>query len=64
MMFSASAWLRAQVGYLPENGPLYGDMTALELLRFFGEARGLSAMSDCSNRMEAVIRAMQPGGHP
>ncbi len=30
-------------GYLPENGPLYQDMTPLELLRFFGEARGLSA---------------------
>jgi ABC-2 type transport system ATP-binding protein len=44
----------AQVGYLPENGPLYGDMTALELLRFFGEARGLSAIR-MRNRMEAVI---------
>ena len=25
----------AQVGYLPENGPLYPDMTPLGLLRFF-----------------------------
>ena len=33
----------ARVGYLPENGPLYPDMTPLELLRFFGEARGLDA---------------------
>jgi ABC-2 type transport system ATP-binding protein len=31
-----------RLGYLPENGPLYMDMTPLELLRFFGEARGLS----------------------
>ncbi len=30
-----------RVGYLPENGPLYDDMTPLELLRFFGEARGM-----------------------
>ena len=30
-----------KLGYLPENGPLYEDMTPLELLRFFGEARGL-----------------------
>ena len=30
-----------KLGYLPENGPLYPDMTPLELLRFFGEARGL-----------------------
>ncbi|RMD88012.1 MAG: ABC transporter ATP-binding protein [Calditrichaeota bacterium] len=29
------------LGYLPENGPLYEDMTPLELLQFFGEARGL-----------------------
>ena len=29
------------LGYLPENGPLYENMTPLELLRFFGEARGL-----------------------
>jgi len=31
-----------RVGYLPENGPLYDDMTPLELLRFFGEARGMN----------------------
>jgi ABC-2 type transport system ATP-binding protein len=31
-----------RIGYLPENGPLYSDMTPLDLLRFFGEARGLS----------------------
>lgn len=30
-----------RLGYLPENGPLYNDMTPLGLLRFFGEARGL-----------------------
>jgi len=28
-----------RLGYLPENGPLYLDMTPLELLQFFGEAR-------------------------
>lgn len=30
-----------KLGYLPENGPLYQDMTPLELLQFFAEARGL-----------------------
>jgi len=30
-----------RLGYLPENGPLYLDMTPRRLLRFFGEARGL-----------------------
>src|SRR5882724_323678 len=29
------------LGYLPENGPLYPDMTPLGLLRFFGKARGM-----------------------
>jgi len=31
-----------KLGYLPENGPLYPEMTARELLTFFGEARGMS----------------------
>jgi ABC-2 type transport system ATP-binding protein len=31
-----------RLGYLPENGPLYNDMTPAGLLDFFGEARGLS----------------------
>jgi ABC-2 type transport system ATP-binding protein len=30
-----------RLGYLPENGPLYEDMTPRELLQFLGEARGL-----------------------
>ena len=29
------------LGYLPENGPLYTDMTPTGLLKFFGAARGL-----------------------
>src|SRR5215471_7499351 len=29
------------LGYLPENGPLYADMTPTDLLRFFAAARGL-----------------------
>ena len=31
------------LGYLPENGPLYPDMTPAELLRFFGEAREIES---------------------
>ena len=30
------------LGYLPENGPLYPDMTPYGVLNFFGEARGMS----------------------
>jgi ABC-2 type transport system ATP-binding protein len=31
------------IGYLPENGPLYEDMTPVGLLDFLGRARGLGA---------------------
>ncbi len=41
------------LGYLPENGPLYNDMTPLELLRFFGEARELGAK--CKERIDVVV---------
>ncbi len=45
----------ARVGYLPENGPLYHDMTPLEHLRFFGEARGL-APARLKDRIDAVVQ--------
>ena len=31
-----------RLGYLPENGPLYPDMTPRSLLEFFADARGMS----------------------
>ncbi len=43
-----------RLGYLPENGPLYDNMTPLELLRFFGEARCLAEVQ-LSRRIEAVV---------
>jgi gliding motility-associated transport system ATP-binding protein len=43
-----------RLGYLPENGPLYPDMTPLSLLRFFGRARGLSG-ARLQQRLDAVI---------
>ena len=43
----------ARLGYLPENGPLYPDMTPLGLLRFFGEARGMDRRT-IERRIEAV----------
>jgi ABC-2 type transport system ATP-binding protein len=42
-----------KLGYLPENGPLYLDMTPLSLLQFFGEARGMGAVR-LKDRIEAV----------
>jgi ABC-2 type transport system ATP-binding protein len=43
-----------RLGYLPENGPLYPDMTPLSLLRFFGRARGLAG-ARLRERLDAVI---------
>ena len=43
-----------KLGYLPENGPLYEDMTPRDLLKFFGEVRGLKNKK-LSKRMDYVI---------
>ncbi|MDR0610781.1 MAG: ABC transporter ATP-binding protein [Planctomycetaceae bacterium] len=43
-----------KLGYLPENGPLYPDMTPRSLLRFFGEARGI-APNQLNERIAAVV---------
>jgi ABC-2 type transport system ATP-binding protein len=42
------------LGYLPENGPLYPDMTPRSLLEFFADARGLSPQRK-RQRIEAVV---------
>ncbi|MDR3181966.1 MAG: ABC transporter ATP-binding protein [Planctomycetaceae bacterium] len=44
----------AKLGYLPENGPLYPDMSPASLLRFFGELRSLSGRK-LSERIDAVV---------
>jgi len=44
----------ARLGYLPENGPLYADMTPRGLLEFFAEARGMDPVK-AKRRMDAVI---------
>ncbi|HUT10985.1 MAG TPA: ATP-binding cassette domain-containing protein [Thermoguttaceae bacterium] len=44
----------ARLGYLPENGPLYADMSPRSLLRFFARARGLSTVRT-RQRIEAVV---------
>src|ERR1039458_8121849 len=45
-----------RLGYLPENGPLYPDMTPLGLLKFFGRARGLTG-AHLQQRIDAIIAA-------
>jgi len=44
----------ARLGYLPENGPLYPDMTPRSLLQFFADARGLSGARK-RERIDAVV---------
>lgn len=44
-----------RLGYLPENGPLYQDMTPAELLTFFAEARGLTTDGKADKRIAAVV---------
>lgn len=43
-----------RLGYLPENGPLYPEMTPRSLLEFFGRARGLEGVR-LKERMDFVI---------
>jgi ABC-2 type transport system ATP-binding protein len=49
-----------KLGYLPENGPLYQEMTPRELLTFFGEARGLAA-AKLAERLDFVTRECDLG---
>jgi ABC-2 type transport system ATP-binding protein len=48
----------ARLGYLPENGPLYPDMTPQGLLEFFADARGMTAERKAT-RIDAVMEICQ-----
>lgn len=48
----------SRLGYLPENGPLYPDMTPSSLLEFFAEARGLPSNTK-SQRIDRVVDICQ-----
>jgi ABC-2 type transport system ATP-binding protein len=50
----------ARLGYLPENGPLYPDMTPRSLLKFFAGARGLAA-SYRRQRIDEVVELCSLG---
>ena len=49
-----------RLGYLPENGPLYPDMTPRSLLEFFADARGL-ARNRKRERIESVVKQCELG---
>ncbi len=46
------------LGYLPENGPLYPDMTPASYLRFIGDSRGMSgpALTQALDRVAQSCR--------
>jgi len=50
----------ARLGYLPENGPLYPDMTPRSLLEFFADARGMTAQRK-RQRIDEVIELCDLG---
>jgi ABC-2 type transport system ATP-binding protein len=50
----------ARLGYLPENGPLYPDMTPRSLLEFFADARGLTGAYK-RQRIAAVVELCSLG---
>lgn len=41
------------IGYLPENGPLYNEMTPQSLLKYLGQARGMKS-AQLRDRLEYV----------
>ena len=49
-----------QLGYLPENGPLYPDMTPRSLLEFFAHARGLT-LDRQKERIDHVVELCSLG---
>jgi ABC-2 type transport system ATP-binding protein len=49
-----------RLGYLPENGPLYPDMTPRSLLEFFADARGMTAQRK-RQRIDAVVQLCDLG---
>jgi ABC-2 type transport system ATP-binding protein len=70
-VFEDSMAVRRDVGYLPENVPLYRDMTAVGYLKYLAEIRGLSdrktlAMNALDrvglvNRADSLIRTLSKG---
>lgn len=58
---TAPTSFRARIGYLPEEPPLYKEMTVTEYLRFLGGLRGMSS-SAIKARLPGVITLCQLSG--
>jgi ABC-2 type transport system ATP-binding protein len=53
-IFDDSYEVRKRIGYLPENPPLYGDMTVTTYLRFVGRIRGI-AKAEMTDAVDKVL---------
>lgn len=53
-IYSEAIEAKRHIGYLPEQPPLYTDMTPFEYLSFVGQAKGLSK-TDLYDQMETVM---------
>jgi ABC-2 type transport system ATP-binding protein len=54
-IFDDSYEVRKRIGYLPENPPLYSDMTVTGYLRFVGRIRGISR-AELNDSVDRVLR--------
>jgi ABC-2 type transport system ATP-binding protein len=59
-VFAESALVRARIGYLPENPPLYDDMTVVPYLRFAAKLRGMRR-GDVGAAIDRVVEACALG---
>jgi len=57
-LVSASASFRSRIGYLPEDPPLYKEMTVREFVQYCGELKGMAA-AEVRGRMDEVLETCQ-----
>jgi ABC-2 type transport system ATP-binding protein len=54
-VFEQSTEVRRRIGYLPENPPLYNDMSVSAYLRFVAKLKGLTRGADIAAALERVL---------
>jgi ABC-2 type transport system ATP-binding protein len=57
-MVSAGADFRSRIGYLPEDPPLYREMTVREFVVYTGQLKGMAA-GEVARRIDAVLATTQ-----
>ncbi|MFO7809764.1 MAG: ATP-binding cassette domain-containing protein [Candidatus Delongbacteria bacterium] len=59
-IYSDSLKIRKKIGYLPENAPLYSDLTVIEYLKFIAKVRKIDN-NEIFNRIKQVSRSCDIG---